>query len=439
MKVAIFGFTPREEVIVDKLFSQNPQIQVDLYTDIKNPALESRVSRVFGLGSADLNRLQTDNPSVILLGPDRFSIAGYKEKLAERGLVAIGSSQEQIHAETDRSYLRDRFPSLQKYFPPYEIIDKYDPQKIEAILNRFGDYAVKYNGIYSEIGGGTRISGVHLQTQSDALDYIKTSIDECGKVVVEKKIEGIDFSVNAISAKDGSVFFFPENYCYKLRNNGNTGPNTSGTGSLAYADLLPFLNDKNREEARRITSEVVHHMNSVSDIPFISGMNLDFRIDKDQRIYLFEVNARFAGSATLSTVIDLCENNLFEILNQSLNGTYKNVRFIKKYDCSLGVFSFPNFFPSGEESELRVQLPRYTSMPKEINCYTGWIDVQGETAKAYDAFLKNSTTLLLQTSGNTMEDCRDRIYKKIRQLPATLRYRTDIGDLSADFFKNSTT
>ena len=438
MKVAIFGYTPREEVIVSKLFSQNSQISVDLYTGIKNPALESRVSNVFGVGDADFDHLQNDKPNVILLGPDHFSIAGYKEKLAERGLSAIGSSQEQIKAETDRSYLRNRFPGLRKYFPPYEIINEYDPDKIASILNNYSEYAVKYNGVYPQIGGGTKISGIHLQSHNEALAYIKSSIDECGKVVVEKKIDGIDFSVNAISAKDGSVFFFPENYCYKLRNDGNTGPNTSGTGSFAFADVLPFLNEQNREDARRITCEVVDHMNSISDVPFVSGLNLDFRVDNNQQIHLFEVNARFAGSGTLSTVMDLCDNNLFDILNQSQNGTFKNMSFKKKNDCSVGVFTFPSFFPLGDDSDIRVQLPRYAAMPSDINCYTGWIDARDETEKSYDAFLKNSTTLLLQTSGKTIEDCRNRVYGEMAKLPSDLEYRKDVGDLSVNFLKRLT-
>jgi phosphoribosylamine-glycine ligase len=432
-KIAIFGFTPREEVIVDKLRKQNSAINIALYSGIPNIALEKRVDSVHGLLESDFKNLLTYKPDIVLIGPDKFSSNGLKEKIEKLGIAVIGANQEQIKIETDKSYLREAFPELNKYYPPNSILSEYNKGHISDLLDSYETYVVKYNGTYYQLGGGTKISGIHLKNRDEALDYIKNSIQECGKVVIEKKIEGVDFSVNAITAADGSVFFFPENYCYKLRNDDNLGPNTSGTGSFAFADKLPFLSQKSKDKAREITNDIISKINSKSNCPLVSGLNVDFRVSSDDQVYLFEVNARFAGAGTLSTVLDICENNLFDLFTKSLSGTFSNESFKKNNECSLGIFAFPKFFPQEPINSSLVAIPKASSLPKRINCYTGWIDVQSETDDRYIAYLKNSTSLLVQTSSINMKACQKELYNILNQLPEELEYRSDVGDLDKPF------
>ena len=131
-------------------------------------------------------------------------------------------------------------PETANFYPRHLILTRYDESAIREFVTAYPRYVVKYDGPFREIGGGVRLSGLHLNSVEEALSYAHESIAQSGLVVLEEQIEGIDFSVNALAAADGSIYFFAENICYKLRDEGDTGPNTSGTGSVCVGSGLPY-------------------------------------------------------------------------------------------------------------------------------------------------------------------------------------------------------
>lgn len=434
-KLALFGFTPREEVIVATTRRDTPEAEIALFSGIPNKALEERVNHVHGTADEDIRYLKEWNPDSVIIGPDKFSINGVQERLRAEGIHAVGADREQIRIESDRSYLRTTFSELSRYFPPYEIFNSWDEAAVRSCLRNFREYVVKYNGVYEQIGGGSKLSGLHLKSEEEALDFARKSIEECGSVVIEKQIAGTDFSVNAISAHDGSIFFFPENYCYKLRNTDNQGPNTSGTGSFAHAARLPFMTARHQTQARDICAEIVSRVNHKGVNPLVSGLNLDFRLGDDGQVYLFEMNTRFAGAGTLSTMMDLTANPMSELVDCALRGSFNRESLIGRANASVGVFTYPQFFPGASSSEVRAQIPKAIAVPDGVNCYTGWVQVVSETALHREVILQNSTTQLFQTIGVDSAACRERIYPLLKGMSPVLEYREDIGDLSKSFLR----
>ena len=434
-KLAIFGFTPREEVIVNSVRRDMPRTEIALFSGIPNRALEERVDHVHGITDKDIGFLKQWKADVTLIGPDRFSSMGIQEKLRTAGIKAVGADANQIRFETDRSLLRNEHPAVKKYFPPFEIINSWNEANVRGCLRSIGKFALKYNGVYEEIGGGTKLSGLHLRSEEEALAFAQKSIQESGSVVIEEIVNGIDFSVNALTASDGSLFFFPENYCYKLRDDNNLGPNTSGTGSFAYSKNLPYMTDEQQRAARDICREIVERINFKSAVPLVTGLNFDFRLGDDNKIYLFEMNTRFAGSGTLSTIMDITANPTLELLETALRGSFRGVEYNARALTSLGVFTYPKFFPGKAKSDVQVRIPKAISMPKGVNCFTGWVEVLEETAMDRSVILKNSTTQLFQTSDNSLNICQERLAPLLRNMPVELEFRRDIGDLDAIFLQ----
>ncbi|WP_346854959.1 ATP-grasp domain-containing protein [uncultured Draconibacterium sp.] len=428
-KIGIFGFTPREEVIVDKIKKQNPEIFITLFSDSLNITLQKRVNEVLRISDDTLNNIKSNHYDFILLGPEKYSSEGIHEKLLSKGVNVIGCNRNQIQIETDKTFLKHKSFISNSYFPSYKIIKEFNKDLLIKSFNEFGNFVIKYPDVYPIIGGGTRVYSQESNNIKDALDYSKHCIQNCGKVLIEKYIDGIDFSVNAISAKDGSIFFFSDNFCYKRRDNYDMGPNTSGTGSYAYSNGLPFLTNELTLKAHSIVKSVVKDCISYFKTPFISGLNVDFRKGTDNEIYLLEVNARFAGAGTLSTVVDLCENNLYNILQNSVKGSFENIKLKTNSKCSLGVFVYPPYFPDDREEHIITRIPKVSALPDSVNLYTGWVNIKNETESEYLVELMNSTTLLYQNKGNDLKKCRKEIYDLLINLPAHLEYRKDIGDV----------
>ncbi len=433
-KLAIFGYTPREEVMVNTVRRDMPGAEIALFSGIPNKALEERVDHVHGIADKDLLFLKNWGADVVVIGPDKFSSLGIRERLVALGIEAIvGADSQQVQFETNRASLRTIFPELRRFFPTCEVFNSWDPQAIRACLRNYGRYAVKYNGVFEQIGGGTKLSGLHFRDEGEALSFAQKSIAESGRVVVERQVSGVDFSVNAITAGDGSIFFYPENYCYKLREAGNLGPNTSGTGSFAFSSHLPFMNPSQQEAARDICREVVERVNHRGPNPLISGLNFDFRLGDDGNIYLFEMNTRFAGAGTLSTVMDLTANSFIGLLENAVHGSFCNVKAATRAPCAVAVFTYPTFFPVGPDRECVVQIPKATAL--SVNCYTGWVQVVSDTDSSRSVQLKNSTTQLFQAIGSSPADCRSKIYPILARMPAGLEYRKDIGEMEVPFLQ----
>ena len=431
-KIAILGFTPREEVIVDQIRHENPDTDIVLFSLGINKALEERVDDLYPV---TLDRLQDTLvepmrqvlPDLVLIGPDRFSIAGARELLEPIGIPIIGANQEQMRVETDKSFLRTHAPEFQQIFPPHKVLFDFSKEEILSFIKEYPEYVVKFNGLYHQIGGGVKLSGHHLHTFEETLDYIRYSLSKCGAVVLEKQVSGKDFSVNALSSIDGSVYFFPENVCYKRRDNGDKGPNTSGTGSYAIGLGLPFLTKKEQMMVRNIVTQIVQWMEMYFKKPFICGLNVDFRKGNDDQIYLLEVNSRFAGAGTLSTVVSLNKLKLMDLFLESVCGSFKKNEPSVFNSISLSVFAYPKFWPDAAEENHDIFIPRASAMSSNIRLFTGWVDVKNELSQARIVTLKQSTTLLFQTVSETLEDARNLLYTELSKLSPDLVYRTDIG------------
>ena len=105
-------------------------------------------------------------------------------------------------------------------------------------MRELGDYVVKADGLMG--GKGVQVSGEHLKTIEEGIAFAEEGIKRFGRVVIEEKFIGEEFSF--MSFVDGvHVVDMPAVQDHKRAYEGDTGPNTGGMGTYSDANhSLPF-------------------------------------------------------------------------------------------------------------------------------------------------------------------------------------------------------
>ncbi len=451
-KGALIGFVNTEEIIARKIKEQNPEVQIDGYLLVPNDAFKiSCDSATMVHGEYLKNKLVTDlkerNYNFVYLGPilATYVLSGV---LREGRVEHIGASVEQMRYETDKSAILDFFPFPLEIIPPTEIVTSYNPDMIknifqlmnnEYVLKFVGDYTQKYKG--SETGR-VRISNETLRDTDESLRFIRDSIDVSGKVMIQKKIEGQDFSANFLIDKNGNTLRLGENVCYKRRNDNDQGPMCDGTGSVSINNTLPFLNDREREFIQREIVDVFSSkMKNATGIPYVGMVNIDLIKSNDGKIYLLEVNCREAGGHTMANIVSGLQNSLFNALEKTQSGKLDRSHPEFKNGVSVVVSAFPRYFPQDiQEGEERQVMKVIKDIPDDVKLYTGWVDLLDQDANTRTIKLYNSPTLLFEHHNRDLSTARRRLYEVIKKVVnGRLDYRSDIGTMKIQKYGNTKT
>lgn len=168
-----------------------------------------------------------------------------------------GPFQKVAELESSKAFGRKL---MEKYHIPgkygYKIFTKMEGVK-EFLESLKGNYVMKADGIVSW-GEGVRVSGQHLPDLKSAVKYAKQCLDECGKLIIEEKLVGQEFSF--MNFVDGiHVVPMPVVQDHKRAFNNDKGPNTGGMGSMSDANhLLPFIKRHDLHQAHDISRRIVH-------------------------------------------------------------------------------------------------------------------------------------------------------------------------------------
>ena len=107
MRIALLGFTPREEVIARTVRKQDSKVEIVLFTLGKNQALEEVADRTYSIDLGDVHTsvvkpIRSVQPDIVLLGPDKLSICGVADTLRASGIPLIGSIPNRFMSKLQR-------------------------------------------------------------------------------------------------------------------------------------------------------------------------------------------------------------------------------------------------------------------------------------------------------------------------------------------------
>ncbi|MGC8608651.1 MAG: phosphoribosylamine--glycine ligase, partial [Thermoplasmata archaeon] len=248
-KVLLVGSGGREDAIARSIVNSNGI----LYSVMahKNPSI-SRMSREFLICSEiDYKRIIdyciSTNIDIVFVGPDPVLETPLVDELLKRGITVASPTREAARIETSKAFMRDL---LSKYNVNgnIEYHKFYSRDDVEKFMNSFGgDVAVKPIGLTG--GKGVKVMGEQLKDRGEAIQYADHLIQSDGMVLIEEKIEGEEFSLQAFT--DGKdLAFMPIVQDYKKAYEGDKGPNTGGMGSISDKNFsLPFLSSKAKDSA----------------------------------------------------------------------------------------------------------------------------------------------------------------------------------------------
>lgn len=347
MKVLLVGNGARENIIAEKLAQH-----ADLYSVMpkKNPAI-ARLSKKYWI--ADINSpaavakaIEGESFDVCFSSPDATLAAGVSDALSRFGAVA-SPSKNAARIEWDKKFARE---IAKKYniagIPKLELVTSIAEAK--KIVEEFGEVAVKPIGLTG--GKGVKISGEHFDSFAGVEAYIRELLAKDGVVLIEEKLVGEEFTLQAFS--DGRhLAFMPPVQDHKRAYEGDSGPNTGGMGSYSTGDILPFLEMRDLTEAKKIMKETIDALHREGN-PFKGVLYGQFMATgKDVKV--IEFNARF-GDPEAMNVLALLRDPLPGILEKIADGRLGTATFEDK--STVVKYLVPAGYPDNPKKDEEVRI-----------------------------------------------------------------------------------
>ncbi|MEM0449263.1 MAG: phosphoribosylamine--glycine ligase [Methanomassiliicoccales archaeon] len=341
MKVLAIGGGGREHAIVKALAKSD----VEIYSILKNknPGI-IRASKEYVL----LNETEVDSivryatskgVELAIIGPESPLEAGVVDALEEKGVRCVGPTRSASRIETGKSFAR---ALLANYKIPgnlaFAVFSSYEEAKsfLDSVEHQV---VVKPEGLTG--GKGVKVEGEHLKDRAEVLAYIKEVIEKGvggGRVVIEEKVEGEEFSLQAFS--DGKhIIPMPLVQDHKRAFEGDKGHNTGGMGSYSGEDhLLPFVTSSEKEKAVMSMRKTIDALAS-EGTPYKGILYGQFMLTAEGP-KIIEFNARF-GDPEAMNVLPLLESDFLEICQGIAFGDLSNKKCLFRKEATVCKYVVP--------------------------------------------------------------------------------------------------
>ena len=253
-----------------------------------------------------------------VVGPDAALAAGVVDALQEAGIACASPTKAAAEIEWSKAFMRGL---LDRHDVPgrvkWRAFDAIDG--VRAYVEELGPVAVKPVGLTG--GKGVKVTGDHLRSVDDAVAYARevfASATGGGKVIVEEKVEGEEFSLQAFCDGHRCVPM-PAVQDHKRAFEGDEGPNTGGMGSYSGPDgLLPFVTREDYDQGVRILDRILEAMRAEGR-PFVGTIYGQFMLSRDGP-RVIEINARF-GDPEAMNVLTLLQSSYVDVLRAMAAGS----------------------------------------------------------------------------------------------------------------------
>lgn len=437
MKIVLITSSARGHALAEALARSPQKPEIISICVNRNPGIRAIASEQFVMSVMDfpaiLEIAKNEKPAFAVIGPDEPIGAGLADALAGIGILSVAPKKALATIESSKSFAREL---LKKYAidasPKFKVFSVDDHQHFEHSqmrkeLNKFfvqelqEDYVVKYDALRG--GKGVKVSGEHLDSVEEGIAYALECLEECGKVVIEEKLVGVEFSLLSFvsgTSKGSQVVDMPAVQDHKRAYEGDTGPNTGGMGSYSDANhSLPFLSNLDLARAKEINRMTADALRNECGEPY-KGILYGGYIAVKDGIRLIEFNARFGDPEALnilpilsSDFVGICQGIIEGELTDSLVH-FKNQATVCKYITPLG-------YPDRKDQKgMEVHFP---DVPEHARIY------YGDVAEEHDGrlLLGGSRSAGIVGIGPSIAEAETIAEQLCKQVEGPVRYRRDIG------------
>lgn len=435
MRILLLASTAREHAIAETLARSRHKPEIIALCTSDNPGVRQFASRMEIGSLLDFPKMlalaEETKPDFAFIGPDDPIGGGAADALAKIGVMSVAPKKSLARIESSKGFTRELLkkhdinvsPKFRVYSRTSNSVGALAEEKksMYDFIDKFldGNFVVKYDALKG--GKGVKVSGEHLSSIEEGVDYAIECLDECGRVVIEEKLVGIEFSL--LSFVSGTqVVDMPAVQDHKRAFEGDTGPNTGGMGTYSDANhSLPFLTTQDLAMAKDINRRTATALLKECGEPF-RGILYGGYIAVKEGIRLIEFNARFGDPEALN-ILPLLESDFVDICLSIIHGELREnlVRFAKK--ATVCKYITPKSYPEAKnEKEQAVTFP--SPIPPDARVYFGDVSQDGDTLK-----LGGSRTAGIVGIGDSLADAERIAQELCERVRGPIRYRRDIGTM----------
>ncbi|MBI5754081.1 phosphoribosylamine--glycine ligase [Candidatus Peregrinibacteria bacterium] len=374
-KILLIGNGAREHAIAEALRRAGSGVEIFAVGKTKNPG-------IFGLlgggeyllkdvcdGEAIRELALRVKPDFAVVGPEAPIAAGIVDMLLEIGVHSASPLQTVGRLESSKSFTRDL---VAKYGipgnPKFKVF--YDEQGLVDFFAELGDdFVVKADGLKG--GKGVKVSGDHLNGKAEGIAFAKECLADCGRVVIEEKLIGQEFSL--MSFCDGiNTVEMPCVQDHKRAYVGDKGPNTGGMGTYSDANhSLPFLRTSDIEDATAITQKVAAALLKETGCEFKGVMYGGFMACKSG-VRLIEYNVRF-GDPEAMNVLPLLKTNFVDLCEAIIHGELAGMKVEFENKATVCKYVVPEGYPDNPVKGVQIEIG---TLPAGVRAYYASVDAR---------------------------------------------------------------
>lgn len=357
-------------------------------------------------------------PDLAIVGPEEPLVAGYADRLEAMGVPTFGPTRRLAAIESSKSWARRLLDGHDiPGNPEYRLFES--EAGLAAYLRELGGFVVKPDGLTG--GKGVRVQGDHFATVEEGLDYARHLLLADGRVEIEERLVGEEFSLMTIT--DGATHIHcPPVQDHKRAFDDDTGPNTGGMGSYSCPDhSLPFLRDADLAEARAINEQVIVALERETGERYRGVLYGGFIATRDG-VRLIEYNCRF-GDPEAMNVLPLLEADFVDLAAKAATGRLAEV------DCSFAAratvckYVVPAAYPEPSPAGEPIRVPRELQDGRgPVRWYWAACRQEGR-----EVVMTGSRAGAAVGIGDTLDEAERLAEEAVLGVGGDVRHRRDIG------------
>jgi phosphoribosylamine--glycine ligase len=413
MKVLLVGEGAREHIIAEKLAAG-----AELYAVMsrKNPAIARLCKKYWIANTTDAAAVANAADvaaDLVFASPDAVLAAGVTDALVHKGMAAASPLKAAARIEWDKGFMRSLMARHKIAGLPKHRVVKDDAEAV-ATIKEYGMVAVKPLGLTG--GKGVKVSGDHFKSMEEKFAYAQELIAKDGSVLIEEKLIGEEFTLQAFC--DGSALaFMPPVQDHKRAFVGDLGPNTGGMGSYSTGRLLPFMVEPDLEKAQGIMQHVIGSMKK-EGVPFTGVLYGQFIITGDGP-KVIEFNSRF-GDPEAMNVLALLRTPLPEVFQSMAQGKLVRPEFANH--CTVVKYLVPQGYPGKSLADAEITVDGAALTKTGASAY--YASVYEKEGKIYTT---GSRAIGMLGVGATLAEAEAIAEKGCKCVAGPVWHRHDIG------------
>ncbi len=426
MKVLLVSSTARGHAVAEAIVKSPYKPELISVCASANPGIKRIASEMHVQDVMDfypiVNIANETKPDFAFIGPDDPIGKGLADVLEDAGVPCVAPKQSLARAESSKGFLRNLLKKCNiDVSPKFEVFRQIDPPGIKDYIEQElnSEYVVKYDALKG--GKGVKVSGEHIESVKDGVEYAIECIDECGAVVIEEKLIGVEFSLMSF-VSGTQVVHMPAVQDHKRAYEHDTGPNTGGMGTWSDADhSLPFLTDEDLESAKQTNILTAKALMKECGEPFKGILYGGFIVTR-RGVKLIEYNCRLGDPEALN-VLPILKSDFVDICLGIVNGELTDDLAHFENKATVCKYITPESYPVSKDQ--KGELVTIPEIPNHSDAAIYYGDLSEDSEGALH--LGGSRSVGIVGIGPTIEDAENLSEELCQKVQGPVRYRCDIG------------